>query len=344
MLSVSILPTSRQFLAEQEPVRRAWSLPVGDSSNAFSIFHEPWWLDITAGGCWHVARCVRNGRVLAEMTYLDTRRGIWRVSGLPMLTRTLGPVDFLDEAKPVEQARNRLSVLEELIDQLPSFHRFYQSFDPRIKDALAFQIRGFELKQSYTYRIAAERTAEEVWKGMRYQTRNSIRSAFSHVSVRTIEEPAEFVAFYGKSQEERKRGNMYSPEAMERLAEACLTRHAGRLLGAYSHSGQLVAAVSFVWDRHSMYYLLSSRAKLAHPGSVSLLLWHGIQDALQRGIIFDFDGIASPGVLRFLSSFGGVLVPRIGIERLKPSYSVARHIRDLSVMARRTIRPSIESC
>lgn len=342
MSNVTAAPRAKKLAGGKNAEACASRVSVMNAASEFSVFHEPWWLDIAAAGCWRMARVTRQGRVVGEMPYVDSRVGIWRVSGLPLLTRTLGPVIYPAGAKPVEEARYQLSVLDELIDQLPDFDRFHQNFDPRIEDALAFQMRGFALSQSYTFRIPRGQPLDDVWAGMRHQTRNVIRSAASKITARTTKDLGEFIDFYARSQLERNRENMYGHDLMEKLLEAFVRRNRGKLIGAYSSSGELVAAVALVWDRHSMYYLLSSRSKSAHSGSISLLLWTAIQEAHERGLVFDFDGIASSTILRFLSGFGGVLVPRIGIERLKAGYSMARHIRDLSLLARRSIHDAVK--
>ena len=62
------------------------------AGGAHSIFHEKWWLDIATEGEWKMARVLRGKEVLGEMPYAMARIGMWRVSHLPPLTRTLGPV------------------------------------------------------------------------------------------------------------------------------------------------------------------------------------------------------------------------------------------------------------
>src|SRR5882762_5006591 len=55
-----------------------------------SIFHEPWWLNATMGENWHMAVVKTGDEIVGEMPYTLTRKGLWRVSYLPPLTRTLG--------------------------------------------------------------------------------------------------------------------------------------------------------------------------------------------------------------------------------------------------------------
>jgi hypothetical protein len=76
-----------------------------------------------------------------------------------------------------------------------------------------------------------------------------------------------------------------------------------------------------------MYYLLTTRSQDAHSGSISLLIWHALQIAIQRKLVLDLDGIASPSIYRFLASFGGALDQRIEVEKMTTRYALAQSLR-----------------
>jgi hypothetical protein len=291
-----------------------------------SVFHEPWWLDIATGGEWDVAVVKSGGELIGEMPYAMSRRGIWRVSTLPPLTRSLGPV-----VKPIQGAsgqdwRHRLSISNELISQLPSCARVHQILDPRITEALAFSVQGFAVSATYTLQITRNSTEVDVWAGMRPNTRNIIRRAAENMIVMEIRNANEFADFYELNLEHRKQKNIYG-RVMRQLVNEFVRRKAGLLLGAYGDDGLLSAAIALVWDSTTIYYLLSTRSERTHGGSISLLLWTGIRVALEQNMVFDFDGIGSPGILRFLSGFGGTLVQRYEVERLRADYAALRALR-----------------
>ena len=302
---------------------------------AYSIFHEPWWLDIATGGNWSVARVLRGKEVVGELPYYSTRMGMWRISHLPPLTRTLGPVIKPAGRGASREQHHRLSVTAELIEQLPHFDSFFQLFDPRLEDALAFALRGFTVSAHYTFQIAPDCTVAQAWGRLHGKTRNVIRSAERQLTVAPIATPSEFLQFYETNLRERSRTNAYGTAVMRQLVNAFVARKAGHLLGAYGPEGRLVAAIGLVWDRHAMYYLLSSRALGAHGGSISLLIWTGIQHALERKLTFDFDGFSSPASYNFLDGFGGVLKQRLGVERVGTLYRSRGFSSAASCRARR---------
>jgi hypothetical protein len=320
--------------ATAPPLRR-------DCSEAYSIFHERWWLDISTDGHWSAATVMRDGQVLGELPYYVVRKGVWRVSRLPPLTRSLGPVVNplgLDSARDF---RRRLDVTSQLIEQLPNLDCFFQVFDHRVEDALAFALRGFMVSVRYTFHISPDCSAAQAWARMHSKIRNSIRSASKKLTAAQIDTPSEFLTFYERNLASRSRTNAYGTAIMRDLVNAFVDRKAGRLLGAYDSFGRLTGAIGLVWDRDTVYYLLSSRAQDSPSGAISLLIWTAIQEAIDRKLVFDLDGFSSVATFNFLSGFGGTLKQRLGVERFSTLYSVARTLKHSAVSNREAFAPNL---
>jgi Acetyltransferase (GNAT) domain len=318
------------------------SPPGPGTSTAYSIFHERWWLDIATGGHWETAIVMHGNQVLGEMPYYLARKGIWRVSRLPPLTRTLGPVIKPVGTDPVHEFRHRMHVTSRLIEQLPHFDSFFQVFDHRVNDALAFALCGFTVSARYTFHISPDCTASEVWARMSSKTRNVIRHAATTLTVRPVEKPSEFLRFYETNLASRSRTNAYGTAIMGELVNAFVARKVGHLLGAYDRRGKLSGVIGLVCDRHSMYYLLSSRAPASPGGAISLLIWCAIQEAIEHKLTFDFDGFSGSTTFDFLSGFGGTLKQRLGVERLSMVYSLARTLKHgVSAQSREAFTPNL---
>jgi hypothetical protein len=298
-----------------------------DSAMARSIFHEPWWLDIATGGHWAKVRVVHGSQLLGEMPYYIARRGMWRVSRLPPLTRTLGPVIRPMGLEPAHELRHQLHVASQLIEQLPHVDSFFQVFDYHVQNALAFALHGFTVSARYTFQVPPLSNAVDVWARMHCKTRNVIRGAAETLSVAPIDAPNQFLSFYEANLASQSRENAYGIAVMGALVHAFVERSAGRLLGAYDQDGRLAGAIGLVWDRETMYFLLSTRTHGSHNGAISLLLWTAILDAINRHLTFDFDGFSRVSTFNFLNGFGGLLRQRLGVERLGPVYSVARTLK-----------------
>jgi len=324
-------------------VAEALSSPVRSTEAAFSVFHEPWWLDVATDGRWSEAVVRENGAVIGRLPYpIGTRFGM-PVSLLPTLIRTLGPAIGPLPGKPATVLRRRLEITNALIDQLPRFAMFEQLLDPRVTDGVAFAYRNFVVGTAYCFRIDAGQSADDTWAGMMDKTRNVIRKAEASLRVDTVDEPDEFCRFHETAL--RGASNVHGTARMRALISQCQERNAGTILGVRNAQGALEAAVTFVWDSSALYYFLSAR----HPaaalnGAVSLLIWHGMRIARERGLIFDLDGVNSPGMLQFLSGFGGRLTQRLRVRRLNSVFRLVNAAESLvSFKSMRAVRQPLQA-
>lgn len=292
-----------------------------------SIFHEPWWLEAATGGNWGLAEVKNGNAVLGEMPYTLIKRGFWSTSTLPPLTRTLGPVIKLQQKGAHEPDWcNRLNVTRELAAQMPKCGRFHQIMDPHVSEAeaMAFKLQGFKVTVGFTLVLDHEADEAAALAALRRNTRNWVRRAQEHLTVREIDSPEVFVDFYDANLMVRNRNNVYGSATMRRLLGEVTQRKAGKLLGAFREDGTLVAETALLWDKTAVYYFLSSRRADAHGGAVSLLLWEAMAVARERKVLFDFDGVSTAGILEFLGGFGGRLVQRFEIERTSADYAALR--------------------
>nr|WP_321986031.1 GNAT family N-acetyltransferase [uncultured Lichenicoccus sp.] len=296
---------------------------------AFSVFHEPWWLDAVTDGNWRQAEVRQGGTLVGTMPYIIDRRFGCDISMMPLMTRTLGPVVKPGSGKPASEFRRRTEIIEQLIGQLPKASVFEQRFDPAVTDVLKFQEAGFACSVEYTFRTQPGQAASDMWSSMLDKTRNLIRSATKEgLTARRIEDADIFCDFYESMLQDRGRQNLYTTDAMQRGCREALRRDAGAALGAYDADGVLQAAIFLVWDKSTSYYLLTTRQPKAHSGAVSLLLWQGMQDAAATGRVFDFDGIATPGIAKFLSGFGGSLHSRMTVSKTDMTFRVRRFLTE----------------
>jgi hypothetical protein len=309
------------------PARIGLDLPAGP---AFSVFHEPWWLDIATDKQWGEAIVRENGAVIGRWPYpIGTKFGL-PTSTLPTLIRTLGPAIAPLPGKPARAYRRRHKIVNLLIDQLPRAAYFEQLFDPRITDGAAFAHRGFGVGVTYTFRIEAGQPIETTWHNMLDKTRNAIRKAETAMRVETID-PDEFCRFYNEMLGAAE--NMHGAERMRALVAACVDR-GGTIIGARDPQGALVAATTFVSDCSTMYFLLSARdARASASTALSLVIWRGMRLACERGLAFDLDGVNSPGMLLFLSGFGATLTQRLRVRRMKGAYRVVNLATNLLPLA-----------
>ena len=295
-----------------------------------TIFHEKWWLDAASGGTIKIAEVEQGGRAVGRLPYLPSSRFGLTVIRPPALTYFLGPA--VDEGTGNANTRflRRLGITRELIGKLPAADSRYIKCHGAVPDVIAFQELGFRTHVQFTHEIVPG-PADELWSRFRDKTRNVIRRAQEQFSIRELLDPEEFMRMYTSNLALKGEMNTIDPARCDTLLRACLERGRGRILTAVDQQRRMVAANFCVWDAHSCFYLLSSRTPDAGNGAVSLLLWEAIQQAVRRGLIFDFAGLGGTGSVLFYSGFGATIQPRyVAVQSRLPWKILARLRRSLS--------------
>lgn len=306
-----------------------------DSALAGLLFHEPWWLAATTQGTYQVVETTKAGQIVGRLPFVVTRKTGLTTLHMPPFTHLLGPAVDVGKGKPQTQLLRRMSIVRQLLEQLPRFHYFKQAFPAATSDGLAFQDCGFDIRPQYTFRIDCCRDLQEIWQEMHFKTRQHIRRAEEKLTVRTVEDPAEFVNFYLSNLKQRGRHSHTNCTSFPALFAATSLRDCGVILSANWPNGEPTAMAFIVWGRGTMYYLLSTRA--ADPGdngSVNLLIWSAIKKAHSEGLVFDLDGVSSSGTARFLSGFGGHLEMRLIAQYSGSLYTALRGAKRLFVGGR----------
>ena len=134
--------------------------------------------------------------MVGRLPFVTTRKLGFTALRMPPFTHVLGPSVDVGKGKSQTQLLRRLSIVRDLLDQLPPFDFFKQAFPATTADGLAFQDRGFQISPQYTFQIDCRRDLEQLWNEMHFKTRQHIRRAEEKLSIDTIEDPQEFSRFY----------------------------------------------------------------------------------------------------------------------------------------------------
>jgi hypothetical protein len=301
-----------------------------------TIFHEPWWLTLVSNGAYRETEVRSGDRVIGRLPYVSSRRLGMTLVNMPMFTHFLGPAIAASAGNDTTRFLNRLSIVKELVRQLPPAAHVYVKHHRGVIDTIGFPALGFSTDVQFTREIVPKLPAQ-LWSEMRDKTRNVIRRADERFTIVDGLEAWKFAKLYAENLAVKKVANYYDLALCERLIDTCVRRGVGRVLGARDSDGTLKAATFTVWDDNVEYYLMSTRAPGAGNGAVSLLLWHAIKDAAMRNVIFDFDGFKEPGDALFFSGFGGTISPRY------VSYRNSRKFKLLNALGERRIVRSMTS-
>jgi hypothetical protein len=286
------------------------------------LFHEPWWLSAVTQDQFQQVTVTSGDQVVGRLPFVITRKMGFTVVRMPPFTHLLGPAVDAGQGKEQTQLLRRLSIVRDLLDQLPRFDFFKQAMSATNADGLAFQDRGFEVTPQYTFRIDCRRDPQEIWREMHFKTRQHIRRAEEKFTIATEEDPDKFVKFYQANVTRQGRVNRMNFTPFGAVFRECGMRNCGEILSAAWPDGTPTAMVYLVWGHGVMYYLLSTRASDAgDTGSVNLLIWTAIQRAHSRGLVLDLDGVSTSGTARFLSRFGGRPEMRLIAQRSRFIYA-----------------------
>lgn len=292
-----------------------------------SIFHERWWLEAASSGRYREVTVEEGGRLVGRLPFVLNRQAGMTAIEAPTLTHFLGPAVDPGRGSANNRLLKSLRITRQLLEQLPPSNAFRQQLHRGCTDAFAFMERGYRVAAKFTFEIPPA-PRDVLWAAMRDKTRNVIRRAEERHQVHSLTDPAEFIAFYTANLRLRGHRAYYDMAESQRLCAACLARGRGRLLATRTPSGELSAAIFYVWDAASAYFLMSSRDERRADNAVApMLLWSAIRDSAARDLMFDMDGVGHAGLVLLFAGFGGQISPRFEPIRESPIYASLRAAR-----------------
>ena len=299
------------------------------------IFHNRWWLDVATSGRYEEIE-VRTGGAVARLPYVVVREWPgYRVCTMPEMTHSLGWAIDLGVGPGAEATVRHIEITRLLTRRLEGFAGFHHKLGRQIADTFAFDEAGYTTGVQFTFEIAPQ-PEDAIWRAMRDKTRNVIRRAGERYAVDSAIDPDVFAAIYEANL--RLRSLVNTAPRMAQICAAALAHDSGRFFVARDPGGVVEAAVFIVWDHRAAYYLLATRAPTSDNGAISLLIWHAIRDAHARGVVFDFDGVGTPGSRLFFTGFGGQITPRYIVSRYSWGSRAAQSVRQTAGRVLRKLR------
>lgn len=303
---------ARPDLTTSEP--RRGSIPWVNS-----VFEQPWWLDSVAPGAWSEVVVRRGDAVVGRLPYGYRRRFGLVTIVQPPFTQTLGPWLAGIEGKYARRLDNEKKLLAELIELLPPFDVFRQSFSTAMTNWLPFYWAGFQATVHYTYRIEDLSDLDRVHSDFQDHVRRSIRKAQRTVEVVDDCPLDELLRLDAQTYARQGVRAPHSNELVRGLDAACAAHGARRILGAVDSRGRTQAALYVIWDDRTLYALINARdPELQVVGANTLLYWEAIRLASEVSRVFDFEGSMLKPVEHYFRGFGGRQAPYFCITKARP--------------------------
>ena len=297
-------------------------------TNVNSIFEQPWWLDAVAPGQWDAAEIMKDGKVIARLPYIKSKRMGFKILGIPAYTQTLGYwIDDTSAKNARKYARNK-DLVSELIDLLPNGYNVDLSLHHSCDYLFPFRWRGFNIHMAYTYRLEEINDTEMLWNGFADNIRREIKKAQKQLTVEENHPIDDLILMQGKTFERQGRNQHSSDELIKRIDKTLLNHNARKLLCAVDTEGRIHAASYFVYDSKCCYYLIGGGdPELRTSGASSLLMWEGIKFASTVSRSFDFEGSMIEPIERFFRAFGGTPTPYWRVTKMNVLLCLADYLK-----------------
>ena len=275
------------------------------------VWHQPWWLDATAGSDgWDAVMVSKGSSIAAVLPYTKRRRNGFTVLTQPPLTQSLGPW-FTGEHKPKLSEQHRL--LAALMEQLPAAHGYRQNWMPELNNWLPFYWAGYSQSTRYTYRLDLSDNTDALWQQMEGRCRTAIRkgTSQSNLTVGTSRDVDDFWQLIAHVFSRHGQDVPYSRALVDQIlragtAQKALTMYVARDAAGIAHAGAIV-----IHDQLRSYYILGGTSEEHRDsGGMNVALWQAILEAHARGHrIFDFEGSMIGPIESFFRSFGSRQTP-----------------------------------
>lgn len=289
-----------------------------ESEADIGIFQQPWWLDATCGhGNWDVVLVESGGEIQASLPYRKGRKFLFETLSQPALTPYLGPWLRGTDAKQSEAHSRQTALMTSLIERLPPYHYYIQSWHPRLKNWLPFYWRGFSQTTYYSYVLNDLHNTERLWSQLQGKVRTEIKKAEGRSGIVVVDGTLdEMYSLLRLTFARQNKEPPFNRDYLESIDRACAQRSCRKILIAKDKDGRPHAGAYIVWDADSAYYLVGGGdPDVRNSGAATLCLWKAIQFASTVSSQFDFEGSIIEPIERFFRSFGAIQTPYFVVQR-----------------------------
>ena len=282
------------------------------------IFSQAWWLDSVCGDSWDVCLVEKNNQIIAAMPYAIEKKLGFNLIVQPRLTQSLGPWFRVNEKNERKKLSQQKKLMFDLIEQLPSYSYFQQSWSVDQDNWLPFYWKGFSQTTKYTYIINLEKSLDEILKGFSSSYRNKIRKAEKIVEIKSGLSPDKFYEINKKTFNRQGINIPYSYSFFKKHDESIKRMKGGKVFYAEDLNGNIHSALYLTWDRRSAFvHLVGEDSNYRNSGAGILLIWEAIKYSKNylKLTSFDFEGSMIESVERVRRDCGGVQHPYFSITK-----------------------------
>lgn len=273
------------------------------------VFLQYWWLDAVCGkDNWDVVLIEKGGLIWGALPYYYFKTCIGLILGMPKLTQFIGLwIRYPNGQKYTSKLSHEKEIIQGLISKLPKFALFKQNFHYALTNWLPFYWKDFKQTTKYTYVIPSGLSEKVIWENLDKQTRSDIRNAKEKLKIREI---TSLRVFYNINKQTFTRKGVripYTYKLLRTIDNAVKDNNSGKIFVAEDGKGNLHASCYLIWDEREIYYLAGGiDHNHKNSGAMSLLIWRGINMALEQDKSFNFEGSMLEPVEKYFRGFGAL--------------------------------------
>src|SRR5580704_18755967 len=293
-----------------------WDELVNKSPHG-TVFHHSWWLAATSSSFRILGVRNEEGELAGGLPLPSKRvRGL-RLLHAPTLTPYLGPIfDISGADGACEQLHLMRSCGEALARAIGPFDSFRQIAGAAGPDLQGFLWAGFTASLAYTFRFSSRQSVDEISKAMtRTHMQKLTKAKRLNLEISRQGRVETLIELNRMTFDRKKTAVPFDAGLVLRLWEAAYSRGNANL---YVATGERVpiAALLTVHDERTTYQIVSgfNPAFPDLPGQ-NVVLWTALQDAIEAGRNYDFEGSSLRGVETFYRRWGCEAVPVGKIEK-----------------------------
>ncbi len=283
------------------------------------IFSKDWWLDSVCpdNKYWDVILIEKGGQIVASMPYIIGKKRSFKTIEMPQLTQKLGPyIKYPDNQKYDAKLSYEKEIMTELINQLPDVAYFKQNFNYSITNWLPFYWKGFSQTTYYTYVIENTKDLQIIETNFSHAKRKNLNKCRNLLKIVFDIDAKSFYENHKMTLQKQGQKISYSFDLFNKIYNSAYNNNSAKTIAAFDKNGNLNSALFIIWDKVSVYNLISTiDPDYRNNGSATLLVLEAIKIANKKGLKFDFEGSMLEGVENSFRQFGTVQKPYFQISK-----------------------------
>jgi len=304
-----------------------------------TVFSTSRWIAAAAraqGGEPVVCGIMKNGEIVAGITFLRIKRGLFTKATSPILTPYGGMLYRPTPGKRISEAESfNMDCARLMIDTLKKgYSNAFFVHSPGFTDVRPFTWNGWSGSIRYTYVLDITNT-DRLWDILERRVRTVIRNAESSLDIGGPIGTGEFTDLYERIYGDRETSVPVDTAAVKAMTDEILGSGLGNMVTVRDASGEVISAMILVSDEHCVYAWLSGSIPGENSsGAFSLLFWNAVKRYSGSHDRLDMVGGNIPSISFFKKGFGGLLVPYYVTEYYsspvtKAAFSIYTRLRSI---------------